>query len=407
MKGKPLRAVAKQKDGSVAIYLDGVIDSSGRGDSCDTMMREQLARAGGAAITLYVNCDGGKVTEGMAIYNTLRAYPGRKVCIITGLAASMGSVVPMACDEIRMAKGSFLMIHNPLIPMTGGNADELRKTADNLERMQGELLDIYEARTGIDRAQLQKYLDAETYFTAEEALAAGLIDKIEGELEASVSLEAVARLDREKVPAALRALATKGKVMKGKNAKMLALEEELAKLKAMAAESDDDEPTDEEEEEEKPKDEEEEEEEEKPKDAATSALVAVVQEVTGTKNIGQATAKLAGMLSSAGAASAGDRAKQVAALIKSGKLLPSLKRWALACATSDFKTYVASIGGSSVIKMGASHDEPEEVPKIETPIASGRAGSAETIIAKQFKVDVTKIKEAPLPPCVPAREGAR
>lgn len=199
--------------------------------------------------------------------------------------------------------------------------------------------------------------------------------------------------------------------MKGKNAKMKALEEskakaeeELAKLKAMAAEGDDDEEeeTDEDDDKDPEKDDDDDDDKDKPKDAATSALVAMVKTVTGTKDLGKATAKVAAMLSSAGAAAVGDRAKQVAALIKGGKLLPTLKSWALACDESAFREYVTSMGGSAVLKLGATHREPEKEPEIETAPQVRGGMSAEQIIGRQFKVDVAKIKKDPLPACVRA-----
>jgi ATP-dependent Clp protease, protease subunit len=356
------------KGDTATIYLDGTIGGKkiGAPDSesiSAASFREQLARVAGAkVIRIEINCEGGVITEGMAIYNAIRACQARTIGVVTGLAASMGSVCLMACDEIVVAKGAFVMIHNPSGGARGG-ATELRSAAEQLDQMRTELLDIYEARTEIDRAKLEKYLDAETYFSADEAVAAGIADRVE-DFEAHVSLQAVARLNPEKVPAALRALATKGKVMKGKNAKIKALEEEAAALKALAAEGDDDEPAEEETDEEsetETDDDEEEEEEEKPKDAA-AALVALVQTVTGTKSVSKATAKLAGLLSSAGASAATGRKVQVAALVKSGKLLPTLKSWAETCSPSAFKTYVASIGGAQVLKLGATHTLPKAPP---------------------------------------------
>lgn len=394
MKRRPLRAVAKAKDGSAAIYLDGVIDSSGRGDSCDAMIREQLARAAGAPVTLYVNCDGGKVTEGMAIYNTLRAYKGRKVCIITGLAASMGSVVPMACDEIRMAKGAFLMIHNPLVDRAGGNASDLRKTADDLERMQGELLDIYEARTGIDRATLQKYLDAETYFTAEEALAAGMIDKIEGELEASVSLEAVARLDSTKTPAALLALAkgTKKMAVKKNSAKVAELEAQLAALRAEEGDNDEEE-TESDEEEEEPKDEEEEEpkdeEEEEPK-KASAELVALVLQLTGSKNLSAASGKLAALVARGAQGAVTARAELVKLAIANGKMPPALKSWAMKCNDKTFAEFIKGLGGAPGLKLGRKHAPPAGDDDDDAePTAAPKAGlsKSESVVGKAFGFD--------------------
>jgi ATP-dependent Clp protease, protease subunit len=398
MKRRPLRAVAKVKDGSVAVYLDGVIDSSGYGDSCDAMMREQLARANGAPITLYVNCDGGKVTEGIAIYNTLRAYKGRKVCIITGIAASMGSVIPMACDEIRMAKGSFMMIHNPLVPATGGNADDLRKTADDLERMQGELLDIYQSRTGIERAKLQKYLDAETYFTAEEALAAGLIDAIEGELEASVSLEAVARLNPEKTPAALLALA-KGKkqmAVKKNSAKAKELEAKIAaqtaELEALRAEGGEEEEEEEDEEEEEPAEDSEEEPHNEEDDDEKKSLLAL----TGTKSLSAAVGAVAALVARGAQGAVTARADLVTLAIKSGKMPPALKSWAMKCNEKTFAEFIKGLGGAKALALGRKHTPPaggEDDEEAETAAVprSGGLSSAESAVGRAFSFDAKKM----------------
>src|SRR4029078_12276715 len=122
-------------------------------------------------VRVEINCEGGVVTEGMSMYNALRACKAHKIGIVTGIPASMPSVVLMACDEIRISKGAYIMIHDPS-GGARGRAGDLRAAADNLDQMRGELLDIYESRTGIDRDALEKYLDAETYFTAEEAVEA-------------------------------------------------------------------------------------------------------------------------------------------------------------------------------------------------------------------------------------------
>jgi hypothetical protein len=203
----------------------------------------------------------------------------------------------------------------------------------------------------------------------------------------------------EKVPAALRALAGKGKAkaMKGKKAKMLALEEELARLKAMAAESDDDEPAEEETDEEEETEEETDTEGESATDS--TALVATVMALTGAKTAAVATAKIAAMVSAGAAGLAGNRAATVEAMIKGGKLLPSLRKVALAWSEQTLKAYVKSIGGETMLKLGRTHTPPAAPPEPVAAVTQARPGkSPEAVIARQMGVDLTKIK-GELPAC--------
>ena len=92
------------------------------------------------------------------------------------MAASMGSVIAMAGDEIHMAANGLLMIHNP---WTGsvGDAEQLRKDADLLDKMGNNIRNSYD-RSNLSADELQAAMDAETYYTAEKALEAGFIDSI-------------------------------------------------------------------------------------------------------------------------------------------------------------------------------------------------------------------------------------
>jgi ATP-dependent Clp protease protease subunit len=184
------------------VYVEGIIGE--KDGTTAASFREQLARCKDAkTLRVHFNSDGGVVTEGTNMYNALRAFPGEKIGIVEGIAASIASVVLMACDEIKVAKGAYIMIHNPSGGVIRGGADDLRGAAEALDKMRGDILDIYEARTGIERTKLEKLVDAETYFTAEEAVAEGFADAIE-DYEARISLRAVARLDPGKMPDALR-----------------------------------------------------------------------------------------------------------------------------------------------------------------------------------------------------------
>ncbi len=389
MKRKPLRPVCKSKSGAVDVYLDGVIDAR-YGDTCNVAIREQLARADGAPITLHVNCDGGSVTEGIAIYNTLRAYKGRKVCVIEGIAASMGSVIPMACDEVRIAKGAFIMIHNPLMPSTGGNADELRKTADDLEKAQNQLLDIYEARTGIDRAKLQTMMNETTYLTAEEAKEIGFVDTIEGELEASLSVEMVARLDTKKAPAALLALAkgTKKMAVKKNSAKVAELEAQIAALRAEEGDDDKEKETDEDDDE--PAEDADDEPAEDSDDDDEKKALASLQELTGTKGMAALTGAIAALVARGAQGAATARAEIIDLAIASGKMPRGLKSWAEKTSPKAFAEFIKGLGGVKSF-TGRKHTPPVggDDDDAEPTTATTKAGlsKSESVVGKAFGFD--------------------
>lgn len=356
---RKLRPVAV-KGGIADVYIEGVI-GKGKDQVSAAMVREQIAAAAGATeLRVHINSEGGSVTEGGAIYNALRAFQGRKVAIVEGLAASMASVILMACDERVVSKGSFVMIHNPS-GGAEGEAKDLRSTADLLDKMRGELLDIYESATDIERGELEKMLDAETYFTAEEAVEAGIADRVEGGMTASIKLDAVARLNPSKLPEALRALAQKESTMtaeeeKEMRAKMKALEEENAKLKAKAEEDGDDG------EEEEPSDEDDKPEhdthasEDDDKDA--KALARDVLRLTGAKSVGEARGRIVALAHKAGAAGLSARATEVTALIEAGKLSPARKQWALKASAETFGAYCDAVKDIAPA-TGKQHKEPD------------------------------------------------
>ncbi len=128
-------------------------------------------------IHVRVNSPGGNVGDGMAIYNALKEHPSRIIAHIDGLAASISSVIPMAADEIHMAENTFLMIHEPWSIMIGG-AEDFRREADLLDKVGGQIMAVYQARSGADDETVQDWMGEETWFTAEEALEANLIDQI-------------------------------------------------------------------------------------------------------------------------------------------------------------------------------------------------------------------------------------
>lgn len=115
---------------------------------------------------------------GQAIHSMLKRLQARKTVYIDGLAASIASVVAMAGDRIIMPRNAMMMVHNPWT-VVAGDAAELRKSADVLDQVREPILAAYGGKTGLTRDQLLPILDAETWMTAEEAVAGHFADQIE------------------------------------------------------------------------------------------------------------------------------------------------------------------------------------------------------------------------------------
>lgn len=127
-------------------------------------------------ILLRVNSPGGQVYEGIAIANALRAHPANVTVQVDGLAASIASVIAMAGDQVRMMPNAMLMLHEAS-GLTVGNAADHRDTADLLDKISGNIADAYAARAGGTRDEWRQVMVDETWYTAEEAVAAGLADE--------------------------------------------------------------------------------------------------------------------------------------------------------------------------------------------------------------------------------------
>ena len=128
-------------------------------------------------VDVEINSPGGDVFAGLAIYNGLRAS-GKKINVkVLGLAASAASLVAMAGDTIEMPENAFMMIHNPWGFAMGG-ADEMRNTADVLDKIGTGLVSTYAKRTGKTDQEITALLDAETWMTAQEAVDAGFATSV-------------------------------------------------------------------------------------------------------------------------------------------------------------------------------------------------------------------------------------
>lgn len=138
---------------------------------------EELNAVTASKLTVRVNSPGGSVFQGVAIGNALRAHPATVTVRVEGLAASIASVIALAGDRLVMAPNSMFMIHDA----SGGcwgDAEEMRKMAEVLDKISDNIADAYAAKAGGTRAEWRERMLAETWYTADEAVEAGLADEL-------------------------------------------------------------------------------------------------------------------------------------------------------------------------------------------------------------------------------------
>lgn len=139
---------------------------------------EAINQAGDVqTLNVHINSPGGDVFEGRAIMAALAAFRGKTVAKIDALCASAATSIALACNEIEMSDGAFFMIHNAS-GMAWGDKTVLRETANVLEKIEGVIVNDYISRTGKDEQEIRDLMQAETWFTAQEALDFGFVDRI-------------------------------------------------------------------------------------------------------------------------------------------------------------------------------------------------------------------------------------
>lgn len=129
-------------------------------------------------IRLLINSPGGDVFDGTAIFNILAAHPARIVAVVQGLAASAASFIAVTADELVMNPGSMLMIHDASAGVYGWAAD-MRQMADLLDKIGDNIATLYARKAGGTDLEWRERMLAETWYTADEAVAAGLADRVE------------------------------------------------------------------------------------------------------------------------------------------------------------------------------------------------------------------------------------
>ena len=134
-------------------------------------------------LELEINSPGGSVFDGYTIYQEIKSLQDRGVVVnatITGMAASMASVICMACDKVSMVKHGRMMIHDASSG-THGNAESLRKTAELLDGISDNIAEIYAEKTGMNKEEIRAMMKRETWMNAKESIANGFVDEIIGD----------------------------------------------------------------------------------------------------------------------------------------------------------------------------------------------------------------------------------
>jgi len=177
-----IKALAPQNQTEIAIFDE----IGGWGVSAKQFISDLKSIPADHHITLRIHSPGGEVFDGNAISNALKRHPGGVSVQIEGLAASMATVISLAGSPVKMAENGFYMIHNPW-GLSVGNSDDMRKQADLLEKITEGMVNSYAQKTGAAHEQVKAWMDAETWFSAAEALAAGFVDEITDALPIAAS----------------------------------------------------------------------------------------------------------------------------------------------------------------------------------------------------------------------------
>lgn len=185
---KQMWEIKQKTQGTLDLYIYGDVKADGydwwreeviRSETSANTFRDELAAHPEVSqINIYINSQGGSVIEGTAIYNQLKRHPAHKTVYVDGFACSIASVIAMAGDEVVMPRNTMMMLHNMWM-VVQGNAAELRKAADDLDKMNeaGRAAYLQKAGDKLTPEKIAQMEDGETWLTAQECMEYGLADR--------------------------------------------------------------------------------------------------------------------------------------------------------------------------------------------------------------------------------------
>jgi ATP-dependent Clp protease protease subunit len=181
---------AAEKKGELYLYGE-ISDTSWWGDEVTpAQFQKDLAALGDIeTLDVFINSPGGDVFAGITIYNILKRHNATVNMHVDGIAASAASVIVMAGDKRVAPKSATVMIHNAW-SRGSGDKKKMRALADELERIDGQLADIYAARTGKDIKDVRAWMDSERWMSGDEAFADGFLDEVESNKQIAACADA-------------------------------------------------------------------------------------------------------------------------------------------------------------------------------------------------------------------------
>jgi len=189
-----------QVDDSSTLYIYDVI--GGWDGVTSAKFARALDQITTPRIELRINSPGGDVFEARAIKTAIERHPANVTAVVDGLAASSASFVMLGADEIKIAAGAFVMIHNPWT-FAIGDAAEMRRSADLLDQVAATIRADYVKRTGMSDADVGALMDAETWLEANDAVEKGFCDCV---MEPSSKAKNLKRFDLSAYARAPKAL---------------------------------------------------------------------------------------------------------------------------------------------------------------------------------------------------------
>jgi ATP-dependent protease ClpP protease subunit len=171
--------IVRAKSSTTAeIILYGAIGSSMWEDSISAkQFSDQMGKLDKSIkeLVIRVNSPGGDVFDGIAIYNRIKQFPGKKKCYVDGLAASIASIIILAADEVVIGEGALVMVHLPWC-VTAGNREDLEGTINRLMDVEEQMVSIYAKKTKMPRSEIKAMLEKETWLDSDQAKELGFVD---------------------------------------------------------------------------------------------------------------------------------------------------------------------------------------------------------------------------------------
>ena len=160
------------------IYLEGKITSELAAEIVREIFLMNLES--NDPIRIFITSEGGEITSGLAIYDAIQTSKAPIITIVVGFAYSMGAVLACSGKKRLILENSKMMLHQPLISEFGGNASEITKLSESLNKTKDKMNKIVAKHTHKSLKEVSRVTSRDTYFTSEQSLKFGLVDKIVG-----------------------------------------------------------------------------------------------------------------------------------------------------------------------------------------------------------------------------------